>query len=386
MTIIIRQIRLFLLITLILSSSVILAGCQVEVEPTPIPLAAAGSEPATPVFVPTPTLPKPLNCEDEELLCVGLVTGAGQIDDKSFNQSAWEGVKRAKRDLGARIDFIHTTKPVDYPKNIEYFAEQHYDVIVTVGFNVQASTAQAAANYPHIDFIGVDHNYAFVENNTNVSGLVFSEKKAGFLAGALAAMLTETGVIGAVLSTDLMPPIVEFKRGYIIGARAVDPTIQVLHEHHPGAVNQAFIDSDWGEETAREMIDAGADVIFGVGGLTGNGALLEAANYDDVFCIGADTDQWKVLPEAHNCLISSAMKQIDEGVFELIAWSLVGETKTGNFAGNVQLAPFHNFDEEITAEARSFLNELKREIDEGNIPLNGSYTHPSPPRAFGDDS
>lgn len=376
-----RKIKFNLLTFLPLSGFLILASCTVLPEPAQPPPTVAETQFVTSNSEPDPTA-EPLTCRDEALLCVGLVTDAGRIDDKSFNQSAWEGVLRAKRDLAAKIDYIHTTDPSDYTKNIEYFAEKHYDIIVTVGFNIQISTALAARQYPHIDFIGVDHNYEHVDQNRNLSGLVFSEKKAGFLAGALAAMLSETNTIGAVLGTDLVPPIVEFKQGYVLGAKAINPEIEILHSYHPGAVSEAFIDPEWGGQTAKEMVDAGADVIFGGGGLTGNGALMEVAKHDDIFCIGVDTDQWLVLPEAHNCLISSAMKQIDEGVFELIAWSLIGDTKTGNYIGNVRLSPFHDFDEDITSEAKAFLNELKLGLDTGEIPLDGSYVHPDPPRAM----
>ena len=360
-----------------------LIGCQTPSESAPDP-AISNKQAATAVFVPTPTLRTPPKCEDEELLCVGLVTAAGKIDDKSINQSAWEGVLRARRDLGAQVEYVHTTEPAEYSKNIEYFAEQHYDVIVTVGFSIQDATQQAAEKYPEIDFIGVDHDYAFVKNNKNVAGLVFPEKQAGYLAGALAAMATDSGMIGAVFGTDQTPSIIDFKSGYIVGARSIDPDVEVFIEHHSGDVNQALTDPEWGKQAAKDMIDAGADVIFGVGGLTGNGALIESANHDGVFCIGVNADQWEVLPEAHGCLISSAVKQVNEGVFELIAWSLVGETKTGNFVGNVRLAPFHDFDEMMTAEAKSFLTDLKRGLEEGEIPLNGSYVHSDPPRAFVD--
>lgn len=160
-------------------------------------------------------------CASPDVFCVGLVTDVGEVDDKSFNQSAWEGVQRAEAELGATIDFIETQDAKDYANNIGLFANNGYDVIVTVGFALGEATAEAAAQYPNIMFIGVDQFQG--ETIPNVAGLIFSEDKSGFLAGALAAMLSESGTVAAVLGTDLVPPVVAFKEGYENGARYINP-------------------------------------------------------------------------------------------------------------------------------------------------------------------
>ena len=95
-------------------------------------------------------------CSREDVFCVGLVTDIGKINDKSFNQSAWEGVQQAQRELGAQVQYIETADPRDYAKNIATFGEAGYDVIVTVGFSLGEATAAAAITYPEVDFIGVD--------------------------------------------------------------------------------------------------------------------------------------------------------------------------------------------------------------------------------------
>ena len=101
------------------------------------------------------------DCASEELFCVGLVTDVGEIDDKSFNQSAYEGVLRAEEELGAQVDYIETSDAKDYNANIALFAEAGYDVIVTVGFALGDATLEAAAAYPDINFIGVDQFQAW---------------------------------------------------------------------------------------------------------------------------------------------------------------------------------------------------------------------------------
>ena len=99
---------------------------------------------------------KKADCSSAEVFCVGLVTDVGKIDDKSFNQSTWEGVKQAEKDLGAKVQYIETTDSKDYAKNIATFADAKYDVIVTVGFALGEATVAAAKTYPDIKFIGVD--------------------------------------------------------------------------------------------------------------------------------------------------------------------------------------------------------------------------------------
>ncbi len=313
------------------------------------------------------------DCASEELLCVGLVTDVGEIDDKSFNQSAWEGVKRAEAELGAKVDFIETKDAKDYAANIALFANNDYDIIVTVGFAMGEATAVAAGEYPDIDFIGVDQFQAWMFDDdtsndfTNLAGLIFPEDKSGFMAGALAGMLTKSNTIAAVLGTDLVPPVVAFKEGYEAGAAYVNPDINFISTYHPGGLDVAFVDPEWGASTAKQAIDQGADVVFGAGGKTGNGALIEVASHEGVFCIGVDTDQWETVPEAHPCLVSSAMKLITPGVFDLIKASQDGEFPAGNFVGEVGLAPFHDLDSMVSDDIKAKLEEIDAGLRDGSI-------------------
>jgi basic membrane protein A len=306
------------------------------------------------------------NCADEAVLCVGLVTDVGEIDDKSFNQSAWEGVQQAADELGAFTKYVETKDAKDYASNIGLFADKNYDVIVTVGFAMGDATLAAAAEYPEIDFIGVDQGQWGGEV-ANVAGLIFPEDKAGFLAGALAAQLSQTGTIAAVLGTDLVPPVVAFKEGYEAGALYINPDINLISTYHPGGMDVAFVDPEWGATTAKQALDQGADVVFGAGGKTGNGALIEVASSDGVFCIGVDSDQWETVPEAHPCLVSSAMKLITPGVFDLIQASVDGAFPAGNFFGATGLAPFHDFDGSVPQEVKDKLNEIDAALQDGSL-------------------
>ena len=200
-----------------------------------------------------------------------------------------------------------------------------------------------------------------------MTGLIFHEDHSGYLAGALAAYMTESNIIAAVLGTDLVPPVVAFKEGYEAGAKSVNPDITILSTYHPGEIGQAFTDPEWGAATAAQAIDQGADVVFGAGGMTGNGALEEVATNDGLFCIGVDSDQWDTVPAAQPCLISSAMKLITPGVRELIQMAKDGEFPGGNYFGGAGLASFHDFDSVIPADVKKALIDIDTGLKDGSI-------------------
>ena len=304
-----------------------------------------------------------------EDFCIGLVTDVGLVDDKSFNQAAWTGAQHGAELLGVPVSYIETQDSKDYADNIALYANEGCDVIVTVGFAMADATAIAAVEYPDINFIGVD---AFQgEAMDNVAGLVFNEDRAGFLAGALAASMSESGIIGQVLGTNLVPPVQAFGSGFDLGAKHINPDIEILKTYHPGAIEVAFGDPEWGATTSRQAMDNGADVIFAAGGATGNGGLIEIASEADagsrVFCIGVDLDQWYSVPEAQPCLITSAEKHMVQGVSDLIVQAAAGEMPTGNVYGTVGLAPYHDFDSQISDEIKATIDEIAAALNDGSM-------------------
>jgi basic membrane protein A and related proteins len=314
--------------------------------------------------------PATVDCSREEVFCVGLVTNIGKINDKSFSQSAWEGVKRANAELGANIQYIETVDAKDYAKNIATFGEANYDVIVTVGFALGEATTAAAATYPDIDFIGVDQFQD--EPIDRVAGLIFPEDKAGFLVGALAAMMSRSHKIGAVCGPDVIPPVWRFGEGYKAGAAYADSllgaTTEVFVEYHDND-DKAFTDPEWGQATARSIMNEGADVIFGCGGITGNGAIIAAAQAG-AYAIGVDTDQYWTVFEAAPRMLSSAMKLITPGVFDLIKLSKEGAFPSGNYFGDASYAPFHDVESEVPAEVKAALEMIDAGLLDGSIKTN----------------
>ncbi|HEX9016503.1 MAG TPA: BMP family ABC transporter substrate-binding protein [Chloroflexota bacterium] len=349
--------------------------------PTKAPAAAPTSAPAAPTAAPTKPAATsapaaaPTTAAPTKAFKVGLVTDVGKVDDKSFNQSAWEGVQKVQKDMGADVKYIETTDPKDYQKNIAQFGDAGYDVIVTVGFALGEDTYAAAKKYKNIKFIGVDQFQAKDDQHPdiplpNLVGLVFEEDKAGYLAGALAALMSKSGTVGSVLGTDAVPPVWRYGEGYRAGAKAVKPNTQLnIVYHNDVGFDKTFSDPEWGKTTARSMIDKGADVIFGAGGKTGNGALLGAADAGK-YCIGVDTDQYLTVPEAQKVMLSSAMKLITPGVSDLVKTVKDGTFKGGNFNGQVGLAPYHDLDSKIPADVKSKIDELTKGISSGSIKTN----------------
>jgi basic membrane protein A len=304
---------------------------------------------------------------------LGLVTDVGRIDDQSFNQSSYEGMVLAAERLGLSEDcfsYIETTDAADYAPNIEAFVNEGAQIIVTVGFAIGAATREAARDNPDIFFIGVDQ--AQVDENfapdpiDNVAGLLFHEDVSGFLAGALAGLLTETNVIGGVYGCTFIPPVVRFEMGYTNGARHVNPDVEVKNAYHPGDLSVCFTDPAFGSDTAATLIAEGADIVFAAAGSTGNGALVGACNAG-VRVIGVDTDQFLTVPEAQACILSSATKDLTNGVAGLIGSVADGTFTGGEHFGGAVLAPFHNFENVIPQAVKDQLAALAEQLAAGEI-------------------
>ncbi|MDL1911065.1 BMP family ABC transporter substrate-binding protein [Chloroflexi bacterium CFX6] len=317
------------------------------------------------------------DCASENVFCVGLVTNIGKVNDKSFNQSAWEGVYQSQRELGAQVQYIETVDPKDYDKNIAAFADENYDVIVTVGFSMSEATLKAAGLHPNVKFIGVDQFQE--EEIPNVVGLIFPEDQAGFLAGALAARMSKTQQIGAVCGPDVIPPVWRFGEGYRAGAAYADSlsgaATKVLIAYHENN-DIAFTDVEWGAETAKSMMDQGVDVIFGCGGVTGNSAITTAAEAG-AYVIGVDTDQYLTLPEAAPRMLSSAMKLITPGVLNLIRLAREGNFPGGsNHLGEAGYAPYHDLESEVPADVKEIMEEIKAGLLDGSLETGVPATKP----------
>lgn len=310
----------------------------------------------------------PKDCSSADVFCIGLVTDTGSVDDKNFNQAAWEGVKTLEGD-GVQTKVIETKDAKDYANNLKQFTDQKYDAIVTVGFLMAEATVIAAKANPDVKFIGVDQFQDEKATAPNVTGLIFPEANAGYAAGYLAGLMTKTNKLGIVLGAEI-PPTQAYALGYEQGSKAANPKTTVAKVYHPAGDN-AFADSPWGAGEAKKMLAQGADFVFGAGGSTGNGALGETAKTSgagtSIFCVGVDVDQWQTVPEAHPCLITSAEKKLTDGTSELLKQAKDGSVKGGNFVGKTGLSEYHDFDSKIPADVKTKVADIIKQLEDGTL-------------------
>ena len=139
--------------------------------------------------------------------------------------------------------------------------------------------------------------------------------------------------------------------------------------HNDVSFETTFVDPEWGAASADAMAKEGVDVVFGCGGITGNGALVAAAEAG-LYTIGVDTDQYLTLPEAAPRMLSSAMKLITPGVFELLQSARNNNFPSGNYLGDVSYAPFHDLDNQVPQEVKTAMEEIHAGLLDGSIETN----------------
>ena len=349
---------------------------QPTAAPTTAPEATAAPTTApeatvAPTTAPEATVAPTTGATDASSLRVGLVTDIGKVNDGTFNEFAHKGVLQAQQQYGFEYKYIETTAQADYAANVQTLVDEKFDVIVTVGFLIADATKAAAAAHPEIFFIGVDQFYEPGTVTDNLIGLQFREDQAGFLAGALAAMMSESGTIGIVAGIDI-PPVKKFKNGFDNGAKYVRPDINLLGVYVP-----SFTDSATGASNAQQMLGEGADVVFGAGGQTGSGAIKAAAEAG-AFVIGVDQDEFLTTfgrgsaPGADR-ILSSAIKRVDVAVA-----TEIGKVIDGTFKGNgievfdasgngVGLADFHDTADLVPDGVKARLDEIFAGLADGSL-------------------
>jgi basic membrane lipoprotein Med (substrate-binding protein (PBP1-ABC) superfamily) len=309
----------------------------------------------------------PLLCAGQ-ITRVGLVTDIGKVDDHTFNEFAYKGLMRAVKEFALHSAFIETQQTADYEKNMEQFATEGYDMIVTVGFMLGEATKKIALKYPRIRFAIVD--YAYTPPVPNIVGLVFAEDQAGFLAGSLAGLMTKSKTVGMVAGMAI-PPVMRFRKGYEAGVKHVCPSCTVL-----GVYIDSFTDPARGKTAALSQIDEGADVIFGGGGITGSGAIL-GATQAGTWAVGVDQDEYETtfkqgsVKGAHK-LLSSAMKRVDNAVYGAVKQAVEGTFTGGTLVfeaknDGVGLAPFHAAASAVPAAVQDRLREIAAGLKAGTL-------------------
>ena len=302
---------------------------------------------------------------------VGLLTNSNGItNDTTWNGLAYRGMIKAHADLGI------------YPKVYEgnNFSEEIGECVtdgnalcIGTSFEFGDPFLAAASTFPTVKFADLD--FVFEAPPDNLRGIRFEAKEAAYLAGALAGKMTTTNKVGGVGGMEITP-VIDLIEGYQNGAQCANPNATVLKVY-----TGTFVDPDLGAATAANMIAAGADVILGAGGLTGNGAILYSTQHD-TWGIGVDSDQYISVfgtgtVDGSGKLFTSAMKKLDNAVYMTISDYV--NLGSGIFGGNwyyglddggVGLAPFHETDDDISAEIKAYLLDLETKIINGTVTVN----------------
>jgi basic membrane protein A len=268
--------------------------------------------------------------DDPTRVRVGIVFDIGGKDDRSFNAAAFEGVKRAERELGIVLRDVEPGNPTSIEPAMRAFAERGYDLVIGVGFAQAPIMEIVAKDYPNINFAIVDG----VSQLPNVASLVFKEHQGSYLVGMIAARTTRTGKLGFVGGMDI-PLIHRFATGYEEGAKAVNPNISV-YRNFVGVTDSAWNNPGKGKELALSQIGKGADVIFTAAGNSGLGAfdaVEQAGKGPDGrathFVIGVDSNQNMVKP---GYVLTSMVKRVDNAVYDI-----VNDVKNKRFQGGVHV-------------------------------------------------
>ncbi|MGL5175984.1 MAG: BMP family lipoprotein [Cetobacterium sp.] len=276
------------------------------------------------------------NLESFANLKIGLVLSTGGLGDKSFNDSAYRGLEMAKKDLGIDFKYVEPKTSLEDEDFLREYADAGYDFIIGVGFPMKDAIENVARDYPELKFAMIDNS----TSEENVKNLLFRENEGSFLMGALAAMMSKTGVVGFVGGID-MPLINKFKDGYEQGARYINPEIKVLSAYIGGT--SAFSDPLKANEMATMHIKQGADVLYHAAGGSGLG-VLEAAKDNGIYAIGVDSDQDDFIK---GTVLTSMMKNVDIAVYNTVQSILNNEFKGGDFyyglaEGGVGTTDFRN--------------------------------------------
>jgi basic membrane protein A len=312
--------------------------------------------------------------------CVAFDTGG--LGDKGFNDLAKKGLEDAAA-MGYTTFFSEAQGATDYAANITRLLDQGCQSIITVGFNQAQATIEATKANPDIAFAQVDAVWDETANGptpANFSGLDFQIDEAAMLAGYLAAGFSKSGKVGTY-GGQQFPGVTRFMDGLYAGIKYHNEkkgTNVELLGWNAATQTGTFVggDNPWGdpakgEQLAQTFLDQGVDIVHPVSGATGNGtlkAMLAAGKWG----IGVDTDQAISLAEYAGAIITSAEKVIDVAVVDTFTKNSGGDMGGENFVGTlenkgVRISPFHEFEDDISAELKAEIAELETAIAGGSV-------------------
>jgi basic membrane protein A and related proteins len=302
-----------------------------------------------------------------------MITDEGGVDDGSFNETAYNGLLRAEDELGVEIQVLESTSESDFEPNMQTFTTGDCDLIVPVGFLLEAVTLEAAEANPDQDFAIVDVFNG--DEVPNVLGLNFSTDEAAFLAGYAAAATSESGILGTYGGINI-PPVTIFMDGFLAGVNHYNEEtgedVQLLGwDGSDGQFTENFTNLDDGRRITESLLDNGADTILPVAGPVGGGSAAAIQDRGEGRLIWVDTDGYEST-DFGDIMFTSIQKQLDVAVFDAIEARLNDTFEGGNYFGTLEndgvaLAPFHDFEDEVPDEVKSQLEEIRQGIIDGEI-------------------
>ena len=309
------------------------------------------------------------------------VSDAGGWDDKSFNESAYNGLKAAQDSLGIQINTAESSSDTDFVPNVEAMVSDGCTLIIGVGFNLEQAIHKSAEQNTDLHYALVDSSFTDGQETVTVENgrpLLFNTAEAAFLAGYAAAGMTKTGKV-ATFGGMKIPSVTVFMDGFVDGVdaynKAKGTSVQVLgwdKATQNGSFTQDFDNQTLGKEQAQQFISQGADIIMPVAGPVGLGAAAAAKADGNTWIIGVDSDWYESNPDYSSIVLTSVMKEIGASVEQSIKDSVDGKFSSDPYVGTlanggVSLAPFHDFDAKVSDELKADLAKLTEDIKTGKL-------------------
>jgi basic membrane protein A and related proteins len=322
-----------------------------------------------------------------EPLKVGMVTDAGTIDDKSFNQGTWEGILAAEKDMNLDTKYLKPTgtTEADYLKEIGNLYDAGYKFIVTPGFKFETAIYQAQSKYEDANFVlldGIPHPGDYnAEVKSNTVSIFFAEHESGFLAGVAAALQLKEGEVGFIGGMEI-PPVQKFNWGFQQGIAYANENLGTsITINAENVIYQGSFDNvAAGQQLAAQMFDKGIKAIFCAAGGVGVGAINEAKarakSGEDVWIIGVDVDQYAegIYEGDKSIILTSAMKRIDQAAYSMIEAKLNGtfpggQTLTLDAGNNGVSIPEEN--PNLSSEVEAEVDKVFKKLQAGDITVSG---------------
>jgi basic membrane protein A len=277
--------------------------------------------------------------------------------DKSFNEAAFNGMEKWKKESGKKYLEFEVTNESQREQSVRRMAEKGASPIISVGFSQASAVEKVAKEFPKLNFVIVD----MVVELPNVQSVVFKEQEGSFLVGTMAALASKTGKVGFVGGMDI-PLIRKFECGYEQGAKFANPKAEVF-QNMTGTTGAAWNDPARGGELAKAQFAKGADVVFAAAGGTGTG-VYQAAKDSGKLAIGVDSNQNHLQP---GTMLTSMLKRVDVAVYNVSKTFKAGITVLGLKEGGVDYAMDENNAKLVTADMKKKVEAAKADIISGKI-------------------